>query len=185
MIDDFENNEVNKTSTTTQYNTSVDSIVFEGNIVPNNKFLGEPGSPENKNDIRLPSMINLETVILRCSPRILAQDERPKRMVLFTILLIVNNAAAISVSVLNTVSSYATKAIHYMEKVNRICDGIPNFTHQFSFATSLADNKSYTLKEALKQEDTDEFTQIMLKEVDAHEKKKQWTLMKILDIGNN
>ena len=130
-------------------------------------------------------MINIDTAGLRRSPRILAQDERPKRLKFFTILCLVTNVASTSVSVIKNTSSYATRTISYMEEVNRNVDGTPNLTHPFAFAISLADNESYSLKEALKQEDAADFIKTMLKEVDAHEKTNHSKLMKRSDIGRN
>ena len=130
-------------------------------------------------------MTNLDTAGLRRSSRILAHDERPKRMTLFTMLYLVTNVVATRTSVIRNASSYTTRAITYTEEVNRSFDGTPNFTRSFAFATSLADNEYYTLKETLKQEDADDFIQAMLKEVDAHEKSNYWTLINISDIGRN
>ena len=146
LTDSFENNDVNETATDTPDNNLVDSLVSEGDIAPNNTSLGERRSP----DIGMPTMINLDTAGLRRSPRTLSQYERPKRMTFFTMICLVTNVVATNASVIKNTSSYATRALIYMEEVHINFDGTPNFTHRFFFATSLADNESYILKEALK-----------------------------------
>ena len=179
LTDAFENNEVDETTTATQDNTLVDSPVSDGDIAPNKTCLGEQGIP----DIGMPSMINMDTVVLRRSPRILAQDESPKRMTFVTILCIVNNVVAKITSVIKNTPSYATRTRTCMEEVNRNFDGNPNLTHLFSFATSIVDNESYTLKEALKKEDAAGFIQTILKEDGSHKKNNHWILMKRSYIG--
>ena len=82
-------------------------------------------------DIRMPSMINLDTSGLRRYLGSLAQDEIPKRMILFTIFCLVTNVVATSASVIKNTSSYENRPITYTEEANRNFDGTSNFIHPY------------------------------------------------------
>ena len=50
------------------------------------------------------------------------------------------------------------------------------------FVTNLEQNESYTFQEMMKQDDKTEFITAMLKEIDDHESRCHWTLMRWKDI---
>ena len=183
LTDSYEYNDVNETAAATPDKTLVESLVSGEDIAPNNTSIGKRGIP----GIGIPTTINLDTVGLRRSPKMLAQDGRPKRVNFFTILYLVINVVVTSASVIKNTSSYVTRAIAYMEEINRNFNVFPNFTYPFALATSLANNESYTLNEALKQEDAADFIQVMLKELDAYGKENfqltdEWNIERYLGV---
>ena len=50
------------------------------------------------------------------------------------------------------------------------------------FVTNIEQNESYTFQEMMKQDDKIEFITAMLKEIDDHESRDHWTLMRRKDI---
>ena len=75
--------------------------------------------------------------------------------------------------------------MNQIEKVNLNFDGTTNYSHPFAFASSLADNEAYSLKEMLKQPDVPSFVQAMKDEVHAHESNEHWELVPRSTIGDS
>ena len=70
------------------------------------------------------------------------------------------------------------------EKVNMNFDGTPNIHHPLAFASSLADNETYNLKEMLAQSDVADFVNAMIEEINAHESNDHWKLVPRSTIGD-
>jgi histone deacetylase 1/2 len=86
------------------------------------------------------------------------------------------STAALSSSVRNPASSLK-KAVFHSERINSQYDGTLNKIHHAALAVAAGDNDTYTLKEMLKQEDSNDFVVAMVKEVEDHEKRDHWTLI--------
>ena len=65
-----------------------------------------------------------------------------------------------------------------MSVVSQHFDGTINFLHPMALATKNSTNDTFTVKEILKHVDVLDFMQAMMKEVDDHESRNHWSLMK-------
>jgi len=88
----------------------------------------------------------------------------------------------VSVSCLSQTFQHPTtsieKAIAHMSVVSQHFDGTINYLHPMALATKNSSNDTFTVKEMLKQGDHLEFIQAMIEEVDAHESRNHWSLMR-------
>ena len=94
----------------------------------------------------MPPIVNLSTSGLRRSRR---ETKAPPRFGFFTKFCLIT-AAALNIYRCKNPSSFVSRVMTQMEKVNLNFDGTSNYSHPFAFASSLADNECYTLKEMLK-----------------------------------
>ncbi len=78
-------------------------------------------------------------------------------------------------------SSLFSKAVNSYHQVNSLYDGTINCFSTLA-QSSVASNETFNYKEALKQSDKIEFVKAMVHEVDDHEKRNHWTLMKRTDL---
>ena len=81
----------------------------------------------------------------------------------------------------NTCHSFVTRVSNDYERVNGLFeDTLNEVCHQVkSFTTS---NENYTYKQMLKEDDFKLFFQAMIEEIEVHEKREHWTLMKRSDM---
>jgi hypothetical protein len=80
-------------------------------------------------------------------------------------------------------SSLLSNAINSYHRVNSLYDGTINCFSTMAQST-VASNETFNYKEALQQPDKIEFIKAMINEVDDHETRKHWTLMKRCDLPN-
>jgi hypothetical protein len=78
-------------------------------------------------------------------------------------------------------SSLFSKAVDSYHRVNSLYDGTINCFSTLA-QSSVASNETFNYKEALQQSDKIEFVKAMVHEVDDHEKRNHWTLMKRTDL---
>ena len=69
--------------------------------------------------------------------------------------------------------------------MNELVDVTLNEMSCFALATEIASNESYTLSQAVKQDDWDSFVEAMQVEVKAHEDPKHWTMVPCLTVPLN
>ena len=90
--------------------------------------------------------------------------------------------ALVSVSCLSQTFQHPTtsieKAVAHMAVVSQHFDGTINYLHPMALATKQSSNDTFTIKKMLKQGDHLEFIQAMMEEVDAHESRNHWSLMR-------
>ena len=134
----------------------------------------------NMGTSHMPPILDLSTSGYRRSTR----NKRPPNRFGFFAKFCLITAAALTIHKCNHPSSFVSRIMTQMEKVNLNFDGTSNYSHPFAFASSLADNESYTLKEMLKQPDVPSFVQAMTEEVAAHEANDHWELVPRSSIGN-
>jgi hypothetical protein len=143
----------------------------------------------SSDDLRFPSMPDLDAITLRRSKRIrnkVAQEKSKassgltsltvhRMFSLFvssTVLFTSNVAAEVAQARPSTVLS---KVVLHTEKVSSHFDGTVNKIHHAVLATAAGDNDTYTLKDIFKQDDLNDFIVAMSKEVDDHESREHWT----------
>ncbi len=129
----------------------------------------------------MPPMVNLETSGLRRSDR----SRTPTRRFGFFSKFCLLTMSALSMHRSLRPTSFVSRVMNQLEKVNLNFDGTSNVTHPFAFSTTASDNETYTLKEMLNQPDVPNFVQAMIEEVDAHEKNGHWEVVPRSQIGNN
>jgi predicted Zn-ribbon and HTH transcriptional regulator len=147
----------------------------------------------------MPDKINLDSSGLRRSARsaVLSRQEKVyshstmvlksvKRsskhacLVLFTSFCAIGaalNGGVHSHQVLAQSSSLLSNAIDSYHRVNSLYDGTINCFSTLA-QSSVTSNETFNYKEALQQSDKIEFIKAMVHEVDDHETRKHWTLMK-------
>ncbi len=123
----------------------------------------------------MPEIVNLSTSGLRRSNR---NQKAPNRFGFFSKFCLLSTAALSLHSTLNLMS-FISRTMKQFEKVNMNFDGSHNTYHPFAFASSLADNKTYTVKEMLQQPDVASFVNAMVEEVAAHENNEQLAIRKL------
>ena len=79
-------------------------------------------------------------------------------------------------------STYFQRAINRLDEVNELVDGTLNEMSCFALATDIASNESYTLSQAVKQDDWESFVEAMQVEVKAHEEGGHWTMVPCLSL---
>jgi hypothetical protein len=151
----------------------------------------------------MPDKINLDSSGLRRSARsaVLSRQEKVyshstmvlksvKRsskhacLVLFTSFCAIGaalNGGVHSHQVLAQSSSLLSNAIDSYHRVNSLYDGTINCFSTLA-QSSVTSNETFNYKEALQQSDKIEFIKAMVHEVDDHETRKHWTLMKRCDL---
>jgi len=138
-------------------------------------------SKEVQNHNNMPPMINLHETGLRKSTRM---HKPPDRLNLFTkICMVTSICIGLHSSYIPT--SFTTKAMNHLERINKIFDGTINETHPLALATSLSDNETYTFREMLQQPDREQFMEAMIKEIRTHEENDHWEVVTRKSIGNS
>ena len=155
------------------------------------------------NEWQMPTQVNLDTSGLRRSARSAVLSRRDKIyshsttvlksvqrsskhacLVLFSSFCTIGavlKCGTQSHQVLVQSSSLFSKAVNSYHQVNSLYDGTINCFSTLA-QSSVASNETFNYKEALKQSDKIEFVKAMVHEVDDHEKRNHWTLMKRTDL---
>ena len=68
-------------------------------------------------------------------------------------------------------STYFQRAINRVDEMNELVNGTLNEMSCFALATDIASNESYTLSQAVKQDDWESFVEAMQVEVKAHKER--------------
>ena len=77
-------------------------------------------------------------------------------------------------------STFFQRTINRLDEVNELVDGTLNEMSCFALVTDISSNKSYTLSQAVKQDDWPSFVEAMQEEVKAHEDRGHWTMVPCL-----
>ena len=168
--------------------TDDDTPDLEG-VVPANdidSITPNTDSISDVNPLEMPTVSNLYELTLRRSARIRERNERDRSSVnttftkkifgLFTMFCLVTTTIY-SFQQTPTPNSSLQKAINHCHMVNSHFDGTLNHLHHL-ILSSEATNETFTFKDAMKQEDYRLFIDAMLKEVEDHEERDHWTLLK-------
>ena len=59
----------------------------------------------------------------------------------------------------------------------KLIDGTNNKIFEFAFAANQQQNETYTFKDAIKKDDSDDFIKAMVKEIKDHEENNHWTMI--------
>ena len=160
-------------------------------------------SNSRPNEWRMPDKINLDSSGLRRSARSAVTSRREKVyshsttilksvkrsskhacLVLFSSFCAIGaalNGGVHSHRVLAQSSSLFSNAIDSYHRVNSLYDGTINCFSTLA-QSSVASNETFNYKEALQQSDKIEFVKAMVHEVDDHETRKHWTLIRRCDL---
>jgi hypothetical protein len=160
-------------------------------------------SNSRPNEWRMPDKINLDSSGLRRSARSAVLSRRDKVyshsttvlksvkrsskhacLVLFSSFCTIGaalNGGVHSHQVLAQSSSLLSNAIDSYHRVNSLYDGTINCFSTLA-QSSVASNETFNYKEALQQSDKIEFVKAMVHEVDDHESRKHWTLIRRSDL---
>jgi hypothetical protein len=147
----------------------------------NEKVSISEGENADKPRSQMPKMINLDRAGLRRSKR---STNKPDRFGYFS------KYCLLSLATTNIIrgcypSSFVTRVMDQIERVNRNFDGSSNVIHPFAFTSSATDNEAYSMKEMLKQPDVADFVKAMIKEVQDHEDNGHWELVPRSSIGSS
>ena len=74
-------------------------------------------------------------------------------------------------------STFFQRTINRLDEVNELVDGTLNEMSCFALVTDISSNESYTLSQAVKQDDWPSFVEAMAVEVKAHEDRGHWTMV--------
>jgi hypothetical protein len=128
--------------------------------------------------------INLETAGLRRSRRVAKLSNKAKSSSLnFKRILGSFAAAFVTIGILYSSSFPSpmclyTRTVEHSLAMSQLIDNTFNSIPIFSLAAHMEQNEVYTYKEAMKQEDAKDFIKAMLKEIEDHESRGHWTMMK-------
>ena len=156
----------------------------EGESIPPQSQASEG---DGGNNLFMPDMINLETAGNRRSPRLSSQKQ--KNYSLFsaasrfcTAGLVLATLLCSPVTVFSHGQACINTAVHQCNMVNANFDGTFNEIHHMVLAAGKSNNECYTFREMLKEDDAAEFVKAMEIEVNAHEKRDHWEVVKRFDV---
>ena len=121
----------------------------------------------------MPKRIDLASTCLRRSAR-LANKPKRKYGLFADFLLAVIGACEVDINP----HIFLTWANQYTQEINRKLDGILNHFGPMVFAENKEQNESYTFTDMLLQPDKWDFILVMIKDIESHEARSHWTLMK-------
>lgn len=141
-----------------------------------------PREDQVDNQLMFPTLPDLNELTCHRSKRV----RKPRTLMsLFVACAAVFTASIQSVgSEMTMPATLAKKAVFHAQQVNQHYDGTLNVIHHAFLTVEAGDNDTYTLKEMLKQEDKNEFIQVMMKEVADHESRNHWTVLPRSEIPN-
>ena len=146
------------------------------------------GHPPDRYDARF---IDFDTAGLRRSSRSPALTDKAKSSSLnFKKLFGVFVAGFVTIGALYTSPFPSkmclyTRTVEHSLAVSRLVDNTFNNVPAFLLASHLAQNEVYNYKEAMKQDDAPEFIKAMMKEIEDHEKRGHWTLIRRSEMPAN
>ena len=150
------------------------SPISPSTVLPNPLDSAQVHKSAGERDVSTP-FVNLDTLGLRRSPRILALSKRKQACGLLVL------AMSAFVSHIPPVTSYTTKCfqsrvIAYNDYLEQNFDGSSNQTSPMAqvYLSSQANNETYTLKEMTKQPDKDKFVEAMEVEVASMFREEIW-----------
>jgi hypothetical protein len=168
----------------------------------------------SQNMWQMPQSVNLDTSGLRRSSRTEVLNRRDKvysnmatlsnaplqsaskrcfksALVIFTSICTIGNGLKSiahslqeEVTVTSTTKSAFSNAMDSYHRVNTLYDGMINCFSTVA-QSSIASNKTFTYKEAMRESDYHEFVKAMVKEVDDHESRNHWTVMHYCDMPSD
>ncbi|KAL7460959.1 hypothetical protein ACHAXS_001393 [Conticribra weissflogii] len=148
-------------------------------------IISQSQDDEGEDNLTMPSIINLETVGLRRSPRIAAENDKKKNNMsftsIFTKMCAFGSILATSfepTSVFSHGQASVNAIINKMEIVNANFNGTLNSMHHMIFAAGKENNKCYTYPEMLRQDDAKDFIQAMRVETREHETCRHWDVVR-------
>ena len=79
---------------------------------------------------------------------------------------------------LNPDATFTESAMNRFHEVNELYDGTLNQVHHFLFSTDISSNECFTFREAMQQEDKMSFVVAMEKEIQDHESRGHWSIVR-------
>jgi hypothetical protein len=148
---------------------------------------------EEVTDEREMHYFDTDTVHLRCSQRIkdkiIRATRAKKAMAAFTMVLssTVRSTTYCYASLRKTIVqplTYQATEMHNLEMAQLNEDATFNYLHPLSFAMKTGMNETYTFHQAMKEDDSRDFVEAMIKELDDHHTRGHWKLINRSKIGN-
>jgi len=121
----------------------------------------------------MPKIVNLKESGLRRSGR---ERKGIERYGTFFARMCLVTSASMSTYRCTNPSTFISRLMNQIEKVNANFDGTPNRFHPFAFAASASDNESYMFSEMMREADRADFIYAMIDEVRRHEDNGHWEL---------
>eukprot|EP00956_Cyclotella_meneghiniana_P022895 scaffold43790_cov38-Cyclotella_meneghiniana.AAC.11 len=72
--------------------------------------------------------------------------------------------------------SLTSRIVNKFHECNELFDGTINHLHNYALATDLSNNEVFTLTQAMRQDDREQFLEAMMKEFKDHEERDHWDL---------
>ena len=150
-----------------------------------------PRSPPHEPNLTMSKIVNLEYSSLRRSGRSQNPTQRAKEsnnstvrkmFGLFRMMILATVSNLQSVIPDPRPQIYFLRGFNHLEDVNTIFDNSINFFHAVVFAANQENNQTYTSKDMLFQDDCQQFVDAIMVEVNAHEDRENWTLMKLKEV---
>lgn len=129
----------------------------------------------------MPKMINLDTAGLRRSSR----TSRPVNRLSFFTKICLITIGTLNICRAHNPSSFTSRIMNQIERVNLSFDGSSNCRHPFALASTLSDNESYTMKVMLQQPNVKDFVVAMPDEIKAHEDNDHWEVVPRSEVGSH
>ena len=82
------------------------------------------------------------------------------------------------------ITLHESKFLNHHDSINMNADGTLNTLHPLSYQAKKAENDTFTFKEAMQEDDREEFIRAMLKEIEDHQERKYWKAVDRSTIGN-
>jgi len=137
--------------------------------------------------LKMPDMIDLATTGLRRSARTRKPTEAAKASYditarkiagLYSMICLVSTfTQSIALNPPSSATMFV-KSVHYISNASTLFDETINVLHPMVFAANQEQNEVFTFRDMMKQDDNESFIMAMVKEINDHEERGHWTLMR-------
>ena len=146
-----------------------------------------PLSPPHKPNLTMTEIVNLEYSGLRRSGRIWDPTQRAKESNESRVRKMFDLFTTISLETVSNIKPviteprphiYFTRGLNHIEEINTLIDNSINDVHAMVFEDDQEQNDNFTFKNMMRQDDCQQFIDSMMEEVNEHEDREHWILMK-------
>ena len=162
--------------------------VSEGDNLPTTAQASEGYS--DTNSLLMPEMVNLESLGLRCSNHIASQGKTSYNF-LSGISRFCDFGGLLAISLTQPTIAFScgcesvNAAIFQCNIINSNFGSSLNELHHIALAVGISNNKNYTFRDMIKEDDASYFIKATEKEIHDHEYQGQWGVIKLNEISRD